>query len=170
MVREKLRLLAAALTLGAAATPALGWETVTVVVQESSGEVREIAGTGIAYGYYTREFTPKGVKDRLRVEKDLPFSDRDLKFPEVSSIEFRLEMDGTTNLMVPITMHIRYQPKRNKIVEIDRKVAELRGFGNPNPVIFILTTEDGKVEFDITPPFDDEGRDRYRPILKVLFE
>ena len=173
MVREKLRLTATlALAVGtlASPSPARGaWETVTVVVQESTGETREIEGTKIAYGYYTREFTPKGVKDRLHIAKELPFSDRDVRFPDLTSIVFDLTNDSTTGLLVPTTMHITYLKKREKKVKLERKVSELRGFGNPKPVLLILTTAEGKVEFDLTPPYDDEGRSRYRPIVRVFF-
>ena len=147
-----------------------GWETVRVIFQEPSGETSEIEGTKIVYGYYVREFTPKGVKDRLRTEKGLAFPDRDIPFPDLTSIEFDLEADGTSGKLVPTKMRITYQEKRDQVVRVEREVGDLRGFGNPNPAVLIVTTADGRVELDLTPPFDDEGRGLYRPIVRILFD
>jgi hypothetical protein len=150
--------------------PARAWERVTVVVQEASGETVSIQGTRLQYGYYRREFTPKGVKDRLRVEKELPFADRDIKLADIESIEFTLEDDARTGKQVPTMMRIAHRPGGGESKTVERAVADLRGFGNPKPVLLILHTDEGKQELDITPPYDDAALEGYRPILKVLFE
>lgn len=163
----------AALVLAVAAVlspPVRAWEQVTVVVQEASGETRSIQGTRLQYGYYRREFTPKGVKDRLRVEKELPFADRDIKLAEIERIEFTLEDDSRTGRPVPTMMQIAHRPGGGESRTVERAVADLRGFGNPKPVLLILHTDEGKVELDITPPYDDAALEGYRPILRVLFE
>ena len=147
-----------------------GWDRVTIVLLEEDGEVREVTGTKIAYGYYQREFTPNGVKDRLRVERSLVFADRDVRFPDLHHIRFEHQLDGSTGLQVPTTMEITYRNRKDTLVQLERKVSELQGFGNPKPVVLIVTTEDDKVHIDLTPSYDEEARARYRPVLEVRFE
>ena len=146
------------------------WKTVTVILEEPDGSTREVRGTGIAYGHYIREFTPKGTKDRLRVEKNLVFPDRIVRFLELDAIEFDLTEDSTAKLKVPTVMRMRYRPKRDEILTLERKVSELKGYGQPKPIQLIVTTAEGKVHLDLTPPYDDEARQNYRPILNVEFE
>ena len=165
-----LPLAAAMAILPGISTASAAWKTVTVVMEEPDGKTREVKGSAIAYGHYIRDFTSKGIKDRLRVEKHLVFPDRDVRFPDLDLIEFDLQEDSTTQLKVPTVMHITYQPKRDKVLKLQRKVSELRGFSNPKPVQLIITTPEGKVHLDLTPPYDEEGRKEFRPIVRVSFE
>jgi hypothetical protein len=168
MGRTKAAIALVAVLAAPAATA--GWTSVRVTLQEPDGTTREVSGTALSYGYYVREFTPKGVRDRLRVEKLLPFHDRDIRFPDLARIEFDLAQDGAAGLLVPTVMHITYTKKRDEVVTLDRGVSELRGHGNPRPVLLIVESGTERVELDLTPGHDDEARGRYRPIVRVVFE
>ena len=146
------------------------WETVNVLLEEPGGGTMEVKGTAISYAYYVREFSPKGVKDKRQVKKYLYFPDKNISFPDLSRIEFELGTDTQTNLKEPTSMRIYYREKRGEVVEVERKIGDLQGFGHPIPAMLIVQTDDGDVELDLTPAHDEKEREGYLPILKVTFE
>ena len=146
------------------------WETVTVFLEEPDGGTLEVQGTAISYAYYVREFSPKGVKDKLQVKKHLIFPDKNIRFPDLDRIEFELGLDTQTQVKEPTSMTIYYREKRGEVVELEREVSMLRGFEHPKPVMLIVTTDDGEVELDLTPAHDETEREDYLPIVKVQFE
>lgn len=175
MLRRK-RLMYAALALAAmllagGATQA-AWKTVTVDLESPDGKPEVVKGTALAYGWYVRDFTPKGVKDKLQIDrKKIHFQDRDLVIKDLQSIEFDQEMDKTTGVRVPTWAHFTLiRPGTSEIVKVDRMVSELQGFGGPMPIVLVITTSDGEKQVDLTPPLDEAGRKNYRPVLRLLFE
>jgi hypothetical protein len=162
---------AAALTLAVSGADA-AWKTVTVDLESAEGAPEVLRGTAIAYGWYIRDFTPKGVKDRLQTDKKaFLFQDRAFPLRDLVSIEFEHELERTTGLRTPSKVHLSYiRPGTKELLTIDRPVSELQGFGGPKPIVFVVTTADGTKEIDLTPPLTEEARKRYRPILRILFE
>ena len=146
------------------------WETVTLVLEEPDGTTEQVEGTKISYGYYVRDFTPKGVKDKLRISRHLAFPERDVRFPDLTRIEFRYVVDSKADVKVPTVMEITYQEKRGVVQKEERQVANLRGFGHPRSMVLILTTPEGDVQFDLLPSHEEEKRQGYRPITEVIFE
>jgi hypothetical protein len=71
---------------------------------------------------------------------------------------------------VPKTMEITYAKRKDKVIQLEKQMSELQGFGNPQPVVLIVTTEKGNVQIDLTPSYDDAARAEYRPVLEVRFE
>jgi len=166
-------MLIAAATLALAVGGAdAAWKTVTVDLETADGAPEVIRGSGIAYGWYVRDFTPKGVKDRLQTDKKaFLFQDRAFPLRDLVSIEFEHEVERTTGLRTPSKVHLSYiRPGAKELLTIDRPVAELQGFGGPKPIVFVVTTADGTKEISLTPPLTEEERKQYRPILRIKFE
>jgi hypothetical protein len=164
-------LTAAALALAVGGADA-AWKTVTVDLETADGAPEVVRGTGIAYGWYVRDFTPKGVKDRLQTDKKaFLFQDRGYPLRDLVSIEFEHELEKTTGLRTPSKVHLSYvRPGSKETLTVDRAVSELQGFGGPKPIVFVVTTADGTREISLTPPLTEEERKAYRPILRILFE
>ena len=53
--------------------------------------------------------------------------------------------------------------------KLERDVGSLRGFDHPRAVVFIVKTDDGDVEIDLTPSANPEDSS-YRPITEIVFE
>jgi len=148
------------------------WKTVTVDVEGADGTPEVIRGTAIAYGWYVRDFTPKGVKDRLQTDKKaFLFQDKAYPLRDLVSIEFEHEVERTTGLRTPSKVRLSYvRPGAKELLTVDRPVSELQGFGGPMPIVFVVTTADGTKEINLTPPLGEEARKQYRPLLRILFE
>ena len=176
-MRGTSRHLAAVLIAAAALALAVGgadaaWKTVTLDLEAADGAPEVIRGTAIAYGWYVRDFTPKGVKDRLQTDKKaFLFQDRSFPLRDLVSIEFEHELERTTGLRTPSKVRLSYiRPGAKELLTVDRPVSELQGFGGPKPIVFVVTTADGVKEIDLTPPLDEAARKQYRPLLRILFE
>jgi len=148
------------------------WKTVTVDLESADGTPEVIRGTAIAYGWYVRDFTPKGVKDRLQTDKkSFLFQDHGYPLRDLVSIEFEHEVEGTTGLRTPSKVRLSYiRPGAKELLTVDRLVSELQGFGGPMPIVFVVTTAEGTTEISLTPPLSEDARKGYRPILRIRFE
>ena len=99
-------------------------------VRACLGHVRDLPKSALGVDV-ERDFTPKGVKDRLKTDKKyFLFQDRGIVLRDLRSITFDHEVERTTGVRVPTQVHLTYvRPGGKETIIVDRPVADLQGFG-----------------------------------------